>query len=133
MRLLVLGLAIFGLVSLFSSGLGAAAGVAALLLAPLLIIAKLGFFLVLFGVIAGCFGRRHSYGRRRWTDDRSADWTDDWNEWRRRWSGGPARWSHRRREPAEPTPTDTERFEEWHRMAHAKKEVDSWVDPQLEE
>ncbi len=35
-----------------------------------------------------------------------------------------------RRSDAPDRPSDEERFEEWHRMAHARQEVDSWT-PEL--
>ena len=39
------------------------------------------------------------------------------------------RWQPSRRErAAEPDRSREERFEEWHRLAHARDEVDSWVD-----
>lgn len=49
------------------------------------------------------------------------------------WHGGPryrpqAPYPRRsRRRPAEPQPSPEERFEDWHRLAHAREEVDSWV------
>jgi len=139
MRLVVAGLAIFGLISLFSSGVGAGVGLGALLLAPLFIIMKIMFFMFLFGVFAkGIAGRghhhRHRAGNR--SSERSDEWADEWSDWKARWerSTGPRRGRDRdRRSGSRPQQAETDRFEEWHRMAHAKEEVDSWVDPQIDE
>lgn len=134
MRLIVAGLAVVGLVSLFSGGAGVIAGAGLLVLAPLFFIAKIALFMLLFGTFARGFAR-HGH-RHRSPSGRSADWetgwSEDWSDWRARWeSRAPQRRRARRdRHPVESRP-DTERFEEWHRMAHAKQEVDSWVDPQV--
>lgn len=58
---------------------------------------KVFFFLLLFGMFSKA-ARRHG-GHRRWDP------------------------SHGRDE----RPSSEERFEDWHRLAHAKEEVDSWV------
>lgn len=133
MRLVVAGLAVFGLVTLFSSAAGAAVGIGALLLVPLFIIMKIAFFMLLFGFIARGFANRGYQRRgRSWMSDWTDDWENEWSDWRarrQRPSGSRARWERRRRTE----PSEGDRFEEWHRMAHAKKEVDSWVDPQIEE
>jgi len=99
----LLALAMVGLVSILGTGV---AWVGALFLLPLLIL-KVAFVLMMFGFI----GRRMTGGRPSW----------DWDE--TRWVGR-SRPSRRRPEPAEPR---EDRFEEWHRMAHAREEVDGWV------
>ena len=97
--LAVLVLAMIGLGSVLGSGL---AGLGALFLLPILLL-KIGFFLMLFGFV----GRRLS--GRAW----------EWDE--PSWRG---RSRPRRREPSV---SSEDRFEEWHRMAHAREEVDGWV------
>ena len=97
-------LAIFGLVSLLSGAVGTvAAGIGGLALLSLLAF-KLFFFLAIFGFI----------GRRMW----------GWNHGPRRPRPGP--WGRPREEA--PQPSAEEKFEDWHRLAHAREEVDSWVD-----
>ena len=100
-RLVIGALAIFGLVSLFSSGsAAAAAGAGAVLLAPLLLLAKVAFFMFLFGMVGRGFGP----GSQR----------------RPRPSPG-----RQHRTPADSV-TEPD-FEEWHRLTHAREEVDGWV------
>lgn len=101
-RFVVVALAVVGLFSLVSGALGtAAAGVGALVLLPILLF-KLFFILMIFGFL----------GQRMWGRD-----------------GGPWRWrSPRWTRPEPPGPSREERFEEWHRIAHAREEVDGWVD-----
>ncbi len=98
-RLLVVVLAVVGLFSLF--GGTAAGGLAALLFFPILLL-KLAFFVMVLGFI----------GRRM------GGWGGDWPGHRHR----------PRRRPREPQPSDENRFDEWHRMAHAREEVDRWVE-----
>ena len=99
-RLMVGVLAAVGLWSLLS---GASAGAAWLLVIPALVFGKLLAIALLFGFA----GRRmHRRGYR-----------PDW----RRHPG-------RRRPDDAGRPSAEERFEEWHRMAHARREVDSWVE-----
>jgi hypothetical protein len=101
-------LAAIGLGVLLFGGVGwASAGFGFLLLAPLFIFLKIVLFMVLLGAVCSlASSRRYSA----------------WRSWGRR--------------PRRPTtrpegPSDKERFEEWHRMQHARDEVDSWVDPEL--
>ena len=104
-RFVIAALAVVGLVSLFSSGASAAAtGAGFLLLFPLLLLAKIVFFVMLFGFIGRGFARR---GPSR-----------DWSGW--------GRWERPRTRGGEPKSREDD-FEEWHRMAHAKEEVDSWT------
>jgi hypothetical protein len=105
-RFFIAALAVVGLVSLFSSGSSAAAtGVGFLFLFPLLLLAKVLFFVMLFGFIGRGFARRGP----------SRDWPG-WDSWERR----PQRREDRK--------TREDDFDEWHRMAHAKEEVDSWIE-----
>jgi hypothetical protein len=102
-RLVIGGLAIFGLVSLFSSGTSAAAaGAGAILLAPLLLFAKVAFFMFLFGMVGRGFGHHAP-----------------WRTGRRPYPG-------RRQDPSTDAVTEAD-FEEWHRLRHARDEVDGWV------
>lgn len=110
-------LAIVGAVWLFSSlfgAVGAAAGGAAaagaFLLVPLFFAFKLLFVLMLFGFFAKAAGmgpRRGPWGRRNW-GYRPGDSTSS--------------------PSAEPRRDRDEDFEEWHRLAHARDEVDGWVE-----
>lgn len=105
-RFLIAALAVVGIVSLFSSGASAAAtGAGFLLLFPLLMLAKILFFVMLFGFIGRGFSRRGPS---------------------RDWSG----WGSRERPPrrGDERKTREDDFEEWHRMAHAKEEVNSWIE-----
>ena len=107
-----LGSLLFGSVGVLATGLGF------LLLAPLVIAMKILFFIVVFGLVKAALT-----GSRGWNCNSAArprDWMKSHRSGRRR--------SERR--PAEEK-SDHDRFEEWHRMEHARKEVDSWVDPQL--
>ena len=105
-RFLIAALAVVGLVSLFSSGASAAAtGAGFLLLFPLLLLAKIMFFVILFGFIGRGVSRR---GPSR-----------NWPAW-----GGWDRPSHK----GENGKKREDDFEEWHRMAHAKEEVNSWIE-----
>lgn len=104
-RLAIVALAIVGLVSLFSGGVaGAATGAGFLLLLPLLVLAKIVLFVVLLGFIArGC-------------------------GWRRPYRPGPPWvWRERRDEERPDKPSREDEFAEWHRMAHAREEVDGWL------
>ncbi len=96
---------------LFGGSSSAAAGIGLLALIPIFIFFKLLFVAMLFGVFA-----RRRFGYQRKGQDFSAPW---------------ARESVRRhRAPShgkDKSPSETDRFEEWHRMAHAKEEVDSWT------
>jgi hypothetical protein len=99
----VLVLAMIGLASVLGTSV---AWIGALFLLPLIVL-KVAFVLMMFGFI----GRRMAGRRPSW----------DWDE--PRWVGR-SRPGRRRSEPSAPR---EERFEEWHRMAHAREEVDGWV------
>ena len=104
--LLVIALFVFaaiGLGSVLGSGL---AGLGALLVLPILLL-KVAFFMMLFGFI----GRRAWHTRRMW----------EWDE--PRWRGR----SRPRPRRETPSHSDEDKFEDWHRMAHAREEVDGWV------
>lgn len=96
-------LAMIGLGSVLGSGV---AGLAALALIPILLL-KFMFFMFLFGFV----GRRFWYSGRR----PGSGWGEP--PWRGR----------SRSESASPRPSAEDRFDEWHRMAHAREEVDGWV------
>lgn len=96
---------LLAIVVLAMIGVGSVLGsVGALILLPILLL-KLMFFMMLFGFI----------GRRFWGRGRSWDWNES------SWRGRP----RPRRE--EPSASRKDRFEDWHRMAHARDEVDGWV------
>lgn len=95
---------------LFGGAGGAAAGVGFLALIPVFFLLKVLFIAMLFGMFA----------RRRYSYRSGADFRPPWGR-----GGG-----SRRRSPSsqeEAGGEETDRFEEWHRMAHAKEEVDSWA------
>ncbi len=99
-RLLVVFFAVVGLFSLF--GGAGAIGLSALLFLPILLL-KVAFFVMLLGFI----GRVMCGAGNRWEAPR---------------------WEAPRRARPERQPSGEERFDEWHRMAHAREEVDSWVE-----
>ena len=111
-RFVIALLAAFGLGALVFGG-NAATAAGLVLLVPLFFIFKVLLFVMLFGLVSSAIwgkgGRRHRSG---------------WHQYHyRRGSGAGASTddaSGRRRD-------ETGRFEEWHRMAHAKEEVESWT------
>jgi hypothetical protein len=106
-RFALVFLAAFGLASLLFGESGAGVGLGFLVLFPLFVLVKVMFIAMLFGY----FGHR----ARRGGDP-------GW--------GGPAGWRRpewRRDREDTGSPSAEDRFEEWHRMAHAREEVDSWV------
>ena len=99
-RFAFLALVLIGLVGIFGGAFGtAAAGVGAFVILPFLLF-KLFFLVMIFGF----------FGRRAWGNGESYRW-------------GPGRRFNR-----DDTPSREERFDEWHRMAHAKEEVDGWLE-----
>jgi hypothetical protein len=89
------------MIGLVSLMSGAAVGAAAVLF-------KVMMFFILFTFISKMFwfgGRRHH---------RRFGWDERW-----------------RRQPEQEEASGEDQFEEWHRMAHAREEVDSWA-PQAE-
>ena len=85
---------------------GAELGAGLLVLAPLFILGKIFVILLFIGVIGG-FWRGYDGGPPR-------------PPWTRR------RPNRRRQESTEKS--RAEQFEEWHRMSHARDEVDTWVE-----
>ena len=108
-RFAILVLAGVALGAVIFGGAGSAgAGVGFFALFPLLLLAKL----VLIATIFGMFARR-GYGSRWRT-----------SEFRSFWDRDP---SGSRGATKDEGQTETDRFEQWHRMAHAREEVDSWA------
>jgi len=102
-------LAIIGLGSLLFGSIGHSVGGGFLLLAPLLFVLKIMFFLMIFGIVRRGFG----YGRGRAWDE--APWTRRRTRSRRQEEG----------------PSQEKQFDEWHRMSHARDEVDQWVEGEI--
>ena len=123
---------LFGVLLLVSFGLllgaalfGGTAAVGGLLAAPFIALGfvfKIVLFFILFGLVArllaGTCGR--GLRNRGWSDSSHEWWSD---EARSRWSG--------RRAPSQSHEGEksNDRFEEWHRMAHARQEVDDHTPP----
>ena len=103
-RFAIFALAFVALGAVLAGGIE---GAGLLVLAPLFIIAKVFFIMMLFGVIGGFFWRGRGRGPR-------GPW------WDRPDNGRDAR---------EPSKSQDEMFDEWHRHAHARDEVDRWVEP----
>jgi len=81
-------------------------GASLLVFAPLFIAAKIFFVMLFVGAIGGFFWRTQGDGPQR----------PPWNRRRRpRSQDGEQR-------------SRAELFEEWHRVAHAREEVDTWVE-----
>jgi len=108
-RFAVLVLAGIGLGALLFGGAeGAAAGVGFLALVPIFFMLKILFIAMIFGAFA-----RRSHRYRSTSSDFRPPWMRDW--------------SQSRRSSRDEGPSAADRFEEWHRMAHARDEVDSWA------
>jgi len=118
--LVLVGLGILVGAALF--GESAAAG---LLAAPFIVAGlafKVALFFLFFGLVTRAFGACGSRGRRPSGWDRGSfdKWSEDARQqWQRR---------HDRHE-SEETPGGDDRFDEWHRTAHARQEVDDHVPP----
>lgn len=96
------GFVVFAAV-LVAAVFGAGAGAGLLPLGPLFLIIKIGFLLMVFGAFGrGLRGR----GRRDFVR----------HDWQTRSPAGTERG------PSQ------EEFDEWHRLTHARQEVDGWVD-----
>lgn len=112
-RFAILVLAGIGLGALlFGGSPSAATGVGFLALIPIFFFFKVLFIAMLFGMFA-----RRRFGTRWKTQDFSSPWT-----------GRPGKGQNRSATRPDERPAETDRFEEWHRMAHAKEEVASWAD-----
>lgn len=112
---LLLGAAIFGGVE----------SVGAVLAAPFIVLGfifKVALFFMLFGLFARFVGRR----ARHWDD--GDVWKERWQEQRGGWSP-PQRPSQTSGRSESSRPSAEDRFEEWHRLAHARQEVDDHVPP----
>ncbi len=108
-RFVIAMLAAFGLGALIFGG-NAATAAGLVLLAPLFFIFKVMLFFLLFGAISSAMWRGgRGPGPRRWAAHHG------WHE------------ADRSRSAERSTPSEEDRFEEWHRMAHAREEVDSWI------
>ncbi len=95
---------------------GGTTTVESLVAAPLVILGfmfKVALFLFIFGFFAKMFGGRHHghYGS-----------AEDWEKMRKRWES-------RHGASRDEAPSENDRFDEWHRMAHARQEVDDHVPP----
>lgn len=115
---LLLGAALFG-------GAGAVGSVVA---APFLVLGfmfKIVLFFMLFGLIAKMFAGSAGRGRRsrNWSGPRQEWWSE---EARSRWPG------HTESSENPRGKSQDDRFEEWHRMAHARQEVDDHTPPMEE-
>lgn len=107
---ILLGAAIFG----------GAETAGALVAAPLVVLGflfKMVLFFLLFGFIARAF--TGFAGKSEWGRDR-ARWAEEARDWRRR---------HGQSDDTDRPSTSEESFEEWHRMAHARREVDEHTPP----
>jgi len=130
-RFVIAALAVVGLASLFTGG--SALGIGALILAPFFFIAKVVFFMMMFGFFARAFGHggRYTPGRDRaaafgnWGDSRANSRPYGRGPRATHWmqQGRAGRW-----QPESNGPSDEEKFDEWHRMTHARQEVDGWVE-----
>lgn len=109
-RLVVAVLAAFGLGALVFGG-AAATAAGLVLLAPLVFVFKVMLFVALFGAVSSALSARNSRPRGSWQHSGSVQ--------RRPWHGDEQDERIRR--------SEVEQFEAWHRMAHAKEEVDSWT------
>ena len=109
----LLGAAIFG-------GVGA---VGSVFLAPFVLAAfvlKIFLFILLMKLVVRLVARRGSERGHCWSGRVHHQWTEmDRPQWRSR--RGPSTDNE--------TSTADDRFEEWHRMAHARKEVDDHTPP----
>jgi hypothetical protein len=111
-RFVIALLAAFGLGALiFGGNTVSVAGL--VLLVPLFFIFKVMLFMMLFGLVSSAiWGRGGRSPRPCWQSHRHH---------RSRGTGGSTDAASGR------AGDETDRFEEWHRMAHAKEEVESWI------
>ena len=102
-RIAFVALAFMAFGAILASGVE---GASLLVLAPLLLLGKVFLVMLFLGVVGGFFWRGYGDGPQR------------------------PPWSRRRspRSTEEPAKTREELFEEWHRVAHAREEVDTWVE-----
>jgi len=98
---------------------GGAETAGAVVAAPLLILGfifKAVLFVFLFGFIAKMFGG--FAGHRGWNGDRQR-WAEEGREWRRRSADA----------AADDARDSSDLFDEWHRIAHGRQEVDEHTPP----
>lgn len=107
-RIVAVALALIGIGALVAGGIGSAG---AWIVGGVFFVGKLLLFLALFGLIAGFFFRGAGGGP----------------PWAKRGWRQPAPWNQQ----AVGEGRD-EQFEDWHRRAHAREEVDSWVPDDLD-
>ena len=116
--LLLLGIGLLLGAALF----GGTAAVGSVLAAPFVVLGfifKIFLFFLLFGLVARMFARSAQRGST-WSGPRRESWC----------GGNRSSWPGHRKssEDAEADRAD-DRFEEWHRMAHARQEVDDHTPP----
>ncbi len=102
---------------------GGSEAVGGLVAAPFLVFGflfKVALFVMLFGFVARMFAGSSGRRGKGWSGPSHRWWTE---EARKRWHGQSEPSSH------EPDQSKNDRFEEWHRMAHARQEVDDHVPP----
>ena len=119
--LLMLGVGVLLGAALF----GGAGAVGSVVAAPFLVLGflfKIVLFFMLFGLIARMFAGSSGRNRnsRNWSGPRQEWWSE---EARARWPGHAKSSENARGE------SQDDRFEEWHRMAHARQEVDDHTPP----
>ena len=102
-RFAFIALAFVALGAILAGGLE---GAGFLVLAPLFILGKVFLIMLFFGAIGGFFWRGYGDGPQR-------------PPWARQ---------RRPRRTEQPQQSREEIFEEWHRVAHARDEVDGWVE-----
>ncbi len=96
---------------------GGTAATVGWLAAPFLVLGlifKILFFVLIFGFIAKAFG-----GHRHWEKTPGPRSEQARQAWQKRHGSGEGGEAH----------SASDRFDEWHRMAHARKEVDDHVPP----
>ena len=110
----LIGAAIFG-------GTEAIAGVLATPFVILGFMFKVFLFMLLFGFIMKMMGRgaRRRGSRHHWSQNQAGRWPE----------GAPTQWRRCGPQESDEDQTHDDRFEEWHRMAHARQEVDEHTPP----
>lgn len=98
-------------------GEGAAGGLLALPILAVGLVFKVMFFMLLIGFFMRVFGGRN---HRHMSGTGAPPWMRQ--EFQKAWSEKGSR-------DEEPHASKSDRFEEWHRMAHAREEVDDYAPP----
>lgn len=117
-----------GLGLLIGSALAGSSVATSWLAAPFIVLGfvfKVIFFFLLFGFVARMFG-----SRRHW-EKANGPWSDEAREqWQKRHNNRQNRQGSRRpHDTGSSADRGAEDFDEWHRMAHAREEVDTHVPP----